>query len=99
MVVAPTTADVNQMVNSLILMFDQLAKCKSKEELCYKRKDAKIKFKSKYIMPVPPCYIEKIAQCLYVSSDPCAILLPPPLYVEFATSPKQDESNPYVHSL
>ena len=69
MVVAPTMADINQMVNSLVPTFAQLAKCESREELCYLRKDAKINFKSKRITTVPPCFIEKIAQCL----------LPPPL--------------------
>ena len=29
----------------------------------------------------------------------CNPLGPPPLYVEFSASPKQDKSNPYVHSL
>ena len=100
MVVAPTMADVNETVNSLVPTFAQLASCETKEELCNLRQDAKIKFKSKRLMPVPPCFIEKIAQSLCVSSDPCATLLDlPPLYVEFSASPKQDKSNPYVHSL
>ena len=38
MVVAPTMADVNQMVNLMVPTFDQLAKFESKEELCYLRK-------------------------------------------------------------
>ena len=51
-------------------------------------------------MPVPPYFIKKIAEYLYVLSDPCATLLALlPLYVEFSASPKQDESNHYVHSL
>ena len=74
-------------------------KCELREELCYLRKDAKIKFKSKHITPVPPYFIEKIAECLYVLSGPCATLLALlPLYIDFSASPKQDESNPYIHS-
>ena len=100
MVVAPTMADVYQTVNSLVPTFAQLASCEMKEELCNLRQDAKIKFKSNRLTPVPPCFIEEIAQCLCVSSDPCATLLDLlPLYVEFSASSKQDESNPYVHSL
>ena len=53
MVVAPTMADVNQTVNSLAPKFAQLAKCESREEVCDLWKDAKIKFKSKRITPVP----------------------------------------------
>ena len=34
----------------------------------------KIKFKSKCITPVPPCFTERIARCLCLSLDPGAIL-------------------------
>ena len=100
MVVAPTMADVNKQVNSLVPTFAQLASCETKEELCNLRQDAKIKFKSERLMHVPPCFIEEIAQSLCVSLDPGATLLDLlPLYVEFSASLKQDESNPYVQSL
>ena len=98
-VVSLIIEDVNQTVSSPVPTFAELAKCESKETFFDLRKNAKIKFKSKRIMPVPPCFIETIAQCLCVSSDPSEILLDLlPIYVEFSMSLKQDKSNPFLHS-
>ena len=92
-------ADVNLTVNSLVPSFDQLASCETTEELRNLRAAAKIKFRSKRLTLVPPCFIVEIAQSLCVSSDPGEILLDLlPLYVKFAASPQQDKANPYVHS-
>ena len=74
-VVSLIIEDVNQTVSSPVPTFAELAKCESKETFFYLRKPAKIKFKSKRITPVPQLFIETIAQRLYVSSDPSAILL------------------------
>ncbi len=99
MVVAPTMADVNLTVSSLVPNFDQLASCETTEELRNLRPDAKVEFKSKRLTPVQSCFIVEIAQSLCVSSDPGEILLDLlPLYVKFAASPQQDKANPYVHS-